>query len=536
MSYKTGQIGFNIALDPSDRYFLARINKLQFNSKEAQAELLADIHASYRDIAEAMHSDPMILLNLLKVHREIIDRDQIGNGKLLRPLSKDDLEERLRFRSSMLRSEHAKTMFFDKLKAYIQSPEATNGDDLIRLFDQFKNSTSINPFCNSKLKGFYDSYSLPHEHNGASENQVKNRFSDIASGTSLDLRSVTAFLRAREAMQQRLFNLRQYRSESQWEQPEAKKLLIALINDVNRAQKVYDAVRESASGLTPQDAKPYLDYAVKFASFLSLLEREALLNCYCFLNHNDPNHPLLQFQPIKEKLTCIDDMKNNVVDEFARLIRLIVRRTLFAKGFGFTQTHLMDALQASFLKVLESLASIDPSKSDSTRAYIAAITQSAVLNLLVRSESPFVNVSARDRANPFSPANKLASLNDPVVDNELGRVELSDEENPLQASEADSLRWQALVDRISESNDDSVAVDHNELKLQIAHVLKSLPYRERQIIKLRYGLDGEEPNSLREIGNKFKVTKERIRQIESKAIKKLQHPSRSEYLEDFFSA
>jgi RNA polymerase primary sigma factor len=74
---------------------------------------------------------------------------------------------------------------------------------------------------------------------------------------------------------------------------------------------------------------------------------------------------------------------------------------------------------------------------------------------------------------------------------------------------------------------------HKLLKDKINHVLKSLTYREREIIKLRYGLGDGYSYTLEETGRIFKVTRERIRQIESKALRKLQHHTRSNHLRGF---
>lgn len=71
------------------------------------------------------------------------------------------------------------------------------------------------------------------------------------------------------------------------------------------------------------------------------------------------------------------------------------------------------------------------------------------------------------------------------------------------------------------------------LKLRIEAVLKTLTYREREIIKLRYGIGDGYTYTLEEVGRIFKVTRERVRQVEAKAIKKLQHPVRARKLEGF---
>ncbi len=71
------------------------------------------------------------------------------------------------------------------------------------------------------------------------------------------------------------------------------------------------------------------------------------------------------------------------------------------------------------------------------------------------------------------------------------------------------------------------------LKERIDVVLKTLSYREREIIKLRYGIGDGYTYTLEEVGRIFKVTRERVRQVEAKAIRKLQHPVRARKLEGF---
>ena len=73
------------------------------------------------------------------------------------------------------------------------------------------------------------------------------------------------------------------------------------------------------------------------------------------------------------------------------------------------------------------------------------------------------------------------------------------------------------------------------LRQKIESLLKTLTYREREIIRLRYGLGDGYTYTLEEVGRIFKVTRERVRQIEAKAVKKLQHPVRSQHLQGFLS-
>ncbi|HEV3145182.1 MAG TPA: sigma-70 family RNA polymerase sigma factor, partial [Gemmataceae bacterium] len=77
------------------------------------------------------------------------------------------------------------------------------------------------------------------------------------------------------------------------------------------------------------------------------------------------------------------------------------------------------------------------------------------------------------------------------------------------------------------------SASHEMLKDKIESVLKTLTYREREIIKMRYGLGDGYTYTLEEVGRIFKVTRERVRQIEAKAVRKLQHPVRSRQLQGF---
>ncbi|RMF90398.1 MAG: RNA polymerase sigma factor RpoD/SigA [Planctomycetota bacterium] len=85
----------------------------------------------------------------------------------------------------------------------------------------------------------------------------------------------------------------------------------------------------------------------------------------------------------------------------------------------------------------------------------------------------------------------------------------------------------------SDAENPSTGATHDMLREKINNVLKSLSYREREIIKLRYGLGDGYSYTLEEVGHIFKVTRERIRQIEAKAVRKLQQPSRSAELVGF---
>ncbi len=103
-------------------------------------------------------------------------------------------------------------------------------------------------------------------------------------------------------------------------------------------------------------------------------------------------------------------------------------------------------------------------------------------------------------------------------------------DKPIGESD-DSAFGDFLEDRSTDSPVSNAASEM--LKDKIDTVLKTLTYREREIIKLRYGLGDGYTYTLEEVGRIFKVTRERVRQIEAKAVRKLQHPVRSRQLQGF---
>lgn len=99
---------------------------------------------------------------------------------------------------------------------------------------------------------------------------------------------------------------------------------------------------------------------------------------------------------------------------------------------------------------------------------------------------------------------------------------------------ADSAFGDFIEDEKAESPVSAAAQEM--LKEKIESVLETLTYREREIIKLRYGIGDGYTYTLEEVGKKFMVTRERVRQIEAKAVRKLQHPVRSRKLEGFLDS
>ncbi len=103
-------------------------------------------------------------------------------------------------------------------------------------------------------------------------------------------------------------------------------------------------------------------------------------------------------------------------------------------------------------------------------------------------------------------------------------------ETPI-GEEEDSHLGDFIPDEASPAPADSAS--HTLLKEQLADVLSTLTPREEKVLRLRFGLEDGRQRTLEEVGKEFSVTRERIRQIEAKALRKLRHPSRSRRLKDF---
>jgi len=103
-------------------------------------------------------------------------------------------------------------------------------------------------------------------------------------------------------------------------------------------------------------------------------------------------------------------------------------------------------------------------------------------------------------------------------------------ETPINESE-DSFLGDFIEDVSVDSPVDNAS--HNSLEGEIEQALETLTEREEAVLRLRYGLDDGQPRKLEEVGNRFGITRERVRQIETKAIRKLRHPLRAQRLKGF---
>ncbi|MDY5831107.1 MAG: sigma-70 family RNA polymerase sigma factor, partial [Treponema sp.] len=125
---------------------------------------------------------------------------------------------------------------------------------------------------------------------------------------------------------------------------------------------------------------------------------------------------------------------------------------------------------------------------------------------------------------------KMLNLSDSYVKEMLhisGDMISLDQE--IDSSDSSATMIDFIEDKINPRPEDECL--NNSLKDELDKAMSSLKPVERRVLRMRYGLDGEKEMSLQEIGDRFNLTKERIRQIEKKAIVRMQHPVRKNRLE-----
>ena len=151
------------------------------------------------------------------------------------------------------------------------------------------------------------------------------------------------------------------------------------------------------------------------------------------------------------------------------------------------------------------------------------------INKLVRQERIMVQELGRD-ATDGELAEALGMSLEQVMQARRSAREAVSLDLPVGEEEG-SYMGEFIEDRSSPPLEDTVS--ENLLREQLRETLEALGDRESRVLRLRYGLDDGHPQTLEEVGKVFGVTRERIRQIEAKAIRKLRHPARSAVLRDY---
>ena len=167
--------------------------------------------------------------------------------------------------------------------------------------------------------------------------------------------------------------------------------------------------------------------------------------------------------------------------------------------------------------------------ADQARTIRIPVHMVETINRLVRTQRQLVQKLGRE-ATPEELAKEL----DMPVDRVREIMKISQDpvslETPIGEEEDSHLGDFIQDDNVEVPAD---AATYTLLHEQLMEVLSTLTEREQKVLRLRFGLDDGRPRTLEEVGRPFNVTRERIRQIEAKALRKLRHPSRSKVLKDY---
>ncbi|MBP3596761.1 MAG: RNA polymerase sigma factor RpoD [Clostridia bacterium] len=169
--------------------------------------------------------------------------------------------------------------------------------------------------------------------------------------------------------------------------------------------------------------------------------------------------------------------------------------------------------------------------ADQARTIRIPVHMVETINKLIRTSRHLLQILGRE-PSPEEIAEELEIPVEKVMEIQKIAQEPVSLETPI-GEEDDSHLGDFIPDDESPAPHDSAA--YTLLKEQLEEVMSTLTPREAKVLKLRFGLEDGKARTLEEVGREFQVTRERIRQIEAKALRKLRHPSRSKRLKDYMN-
>ena len=333
-----------------------------------------------------------------------------------------------------------------------------------------------------------------------------------------------------------------------------EKLVIPSVLDADGIDDLLERLTDGGISITDKDGNPSSKYVVEAPKPEELTDEELLGSNSAKVN--DPVRmylkeigvvPLLSNEEEKELAIAVEngdlEAKQRLAEANLRLVVSIAKRYV-GRGMQF-----LDLIQEGNMGLMKAVDKFDYSKgfkfstyatwwirqaitraiADQARTIRIPVHMVETINKLVREQRNLLQELGQD-PTPEQIAERMDMTPDKVREILKIAQEPVSLETPI-GEEDDSHLGDFIEDEVIEN-----PVDYTTrvvLREQLDEVLDTLTDREENVLRLRFGLDDGKMRTLEDVGKVFNVTRERIRQIEAKALRKLRHPSRSKQLKDF---